>query len=63
MRRHFPLRLRPRRRHSVLVVSPEPRYHGGANPKRQALSVAALRPTALAEVAHFIEANQPQHDK
>jgi hypothetical protein len=28
MRRHFPLRLRPRRRHSVLVVSPEPRAVG-----------------------------------
>ena len=34
-------------------------YHGGANPKRQALSVAALRPAVLAEVERFIQINQP----
>ena len=35
------------------------RYHEGASPKRQALPVAALRLAVLAEVACFIEVNQP----
>jgi hypothetical protein len=37
------------------------RYHGGANPKRQALSVPALRPAVLAELADWIQINQPRH--
>lgn len=55
---------RPRRANTSIVTGPGgarpgARYHGRTNHKQQALEVAALRAATPAEMAHFIQINQP----